>query len=239
MWGGIITLPFLFFTEAEFLTVLLRAFPNSGIDKIIGQTNHWADGYYLIAYQHGLPVYDHPDRNRNITRAQVAQLIAAALGKKYNRNQSIEYMYELELSSGRTGRKTVADFYPDEYLTRAETVQFIRNLYQKYNGNPKLYGVEAIEGSHAQQIRRLKLLAYECGYNFTLSGSKSANILSNDNPSETIITYSPTSVEGEFHRLFINRLDDREILSFSMESMRELGVPVFRSIYHRPSTCRL
>lgn len=213
-------------TEAEFLTVLLRTFPNSGSDKVIGQVNHWADGYYLIAHQYGLPVYDQEYRNIPITRGQVAQLISAALGKDYNVNKSIEYMYELGLSSGRTGKKTIADFYPNDYLTRAETVQFIRNLYQKYNGNPKLMGVEPIEGTYATLLRWLKLFAYEKGYNFAVSGSHSGNILNNENPSQTIITFSPTTSEDDFHRLFINQLDDDKVLQLSKEIMHRLGVPV-------------
>lgn len=117
-------------TEAEFIAMLIRIFPNSNDQWTIfeqeeSSEEHWSNSYYRVAEKFNVPVLNQP--NEIITRGLVAQIITGALGKNYDVEGSISYLYDMSLSNGR-GEKTIQGFEANGSLTRAEAVQFLKGL---------------------------------------------------------------------------------------------------------------
>lgn len=213
-------------TEAEFLVTLLRAFPNSGADKIRGGGQHWADGYYELAHEAGLPLYDGAFRNEPIKRGQVALIIAATLGNNFPLEESVMFLYDEGISSGMSGEKTFEDFYVNNNLTRAEAVQFIRNIHRKYNGNPKFIGVETITGKNQAKFNEIRLMVLGRGYQLSQVDEHRFNIIktSAEVRPETILNFSAAQRESEFSNVLLNRVD-LETISLAKEILNILGVP--------------
>lgn len=122
-------------TEAQFLAMLIRAYQP---DLQSGQSGHWADAYYAYAVKMNYPllgVRDLPIRDKKITRLRVAELISASQGVNYEGNDAIRYLLGNRLATGRDPNNvTISNFDPHSYLTRAQAVQFIKNLVEKGKG---------------------------------------------------------------------------------------------------------
>lgn len=122
-------------TEAEFLAMLIRTFEG---EKAGG--SHWADGYYTFARLMNYPTYGSQDVNKRswlITRKQVAEIVAGTQGVNYTGNDAIHYLLLNGLAKGKDpSNLTIASFEGDATLTRAEAVQFIKNVLE--NGVDKL-----------------------------------------------------------------------------------------------------
>ncbi|WP_213587510.1 S-layer homology domain-containing protein [Paenibacillus sp. J2TS4] len=117
-------------TEAEFLTMFIRNFRTVDAGNA-GQ--HWADPIYQIAKENNYPVrsYDVDTyRDTVITRAGIAEIIAAADGTHYTGSNAIQYLLDKKYSSGKTA-PTVEGYQGQDSLTRAEAVQFIKNLREQ------------------------------------------------------------------------------------------------------------
>ncbi|MDO7906729.1 S-layer homology domain-containing protein [Paenibacillus sp. JX-17] len=118
-------------SEAEFLTMLIRTYLP---DVQSSKTGNWADSYYEIAYQNNYLLDGSEEiekRNELITRLEVAELITSTQGKHYEGDHAIQFMYDNKLASGSDPNKlTITGFKALESLTRAEAVQFIKNLYE-------------------------------------------------------------------------------------------------------------
>ncbi|MBP1993423.1 S-layer homology domain-containing protein [Paenibacillus eucommiae] len=114
-------------TEAEFLTLLFKAFqvvlPEAGKGK------HWSAGAYQLAYQRNYPVSLEADRKQDapVSRSQVAEIIAGADGKALLSDKAIQYLLDKGYSTGKSA-PTVAGYQGRDPLTRAEALQFIFNL---------------------------------------------------------------------------------------------------------------
>ncbi|MCL6604464.1 MAG: S-layer homology domain-containing protein [Paenibacillus sp.] len=118
-------------TEAEFLAMLIRAFePNLTSDGKI----HWADPYYVRAKQMNYPVKSYTQitpRNSIILRKQVAEIISAAEGVHFTGDDAIHYLLAFGLANGSDPTKpSIQGFHGELKLTRAEALQFIKNLYE-------------------------------------------------------------------------------------------------------------
>lgn len=122
-------------TEAEFLAMLIRAFqPEIKSDE----NGQWANNYYKFADQLSYPNSkegDNRTRNREMTRVKVAELISATQGVHFRGNEAVRYMLDSGLAKGNNpALLSVEGYSPKGYLTRAEAVQFIKNLLEQGKG---------------------------------------------------------------------------------------------------------
>lgn len=114
-------------SEAEFLKMFIQTYRD--IEPLPNST-HWADSVYAIAQTNNYPVKsytDHTYRNKIINRQSVAELIAAADGTSYMGDQAIQYLLDQGYSHGKT-ENSVKGYKGNDPLTRAEAVQFIKNV---------------------------------------------------------------------------------------------------------------
>jgi serine protease Do len=120
-------------TEAEFLAMLVNAYHPK--EPNIHRNAHWSDKYYNFAEQNNY----HTDgslkmslRNEAITRLRVAEIIAGADGVHYNGDNAIHYLLAKGYASGKiAGKNTISSYMGKSLLTRAEAVQFIKNIKMK------------------------------------------------------------------------------------------------------------
>ena len=122
-------------TEAQFLAMLIRAYhPEIQSEQIV----HWADSYYTYAMKMNYPLLgdrDLPVRDKPINRLRVAELISASQGVHYEEHNAIRYLLGQGLATGRDpNHVTISNFDPYSYLTRAQAVQFIKNVVEKGKG---------------------------------------------------------------------------------------------------------
>ncbi|MFL0557959.1 S-layer homology domain-containing protein [Paenibacillus barengoltzii] len=112
--------------ESQFLAMLLRSFK---IDIPVAQAGeNWSTPYYTLAKSLNYPVTGNV--NAVITRTKVAELVAATQGKNYSGTNAIKYMLAKGLAQGKSGN-SVDGYQGNDTLTRAEAVQFIKNVLDK------------------------------------------------------------------------------------------------------------
>ncbi|MBP1153666.1 MULTISPECIES: S-layer homology domain-containing protein [unclassified Paenibacillus] len=113
-------------TEAEFLSMLIHGYKP---DLKSGSAN-WAEPYYKLSSSMNYPLdaQDINAHNEPITRIRVAELIASTQGMHYDGDDAIRYMYGKGLAQGEASQPTIAGFNGSKTLTRAEAVQFMKNL---------------------------------------------------------------------------------------------------------------
>lgn len=128
-------------TEAEFLTMALKYFPQTGAESFLKASNgeHWATPYYQYASSNGLPVTNHKDTA--IRRGGAAHLVAILMGQHVSEAGAIDYLMSNNLAKGRGE----AGFAPNENLTRTEAVQFLKNIAH-YQGGTGVDGTVIVEG---------------------------------------------------------------------------------------------
>lgn len=114
-------------SESEFLAMLLRAYPESGV-KPASAGEPWHAPYYAYIQSQGWPLRSSAERSE-YTRGDVARLIAGSRIGDAPVEQAVQYMLDRGWSQGKTAA-TVQGFAAGDPLTRAEAVQFIRNLKQ-------------------------------------------------------------------------------------------------------------
>jgi hypothetical protein len=120
-------------TEAEFLTMLIRAYKPEMSKGI----KNWSDPYYDYAKNMNYPVKGMNDiqiRSGLISRQQVAELVSATQGVHYELNDAIRYMYDKELAKGSNAQITISGYRGTDTLTRAEAVQFVKNILDHGKG---------------------------------------------------------------------------------------------------------
>ncbi|WP_391557208.1 S-layer homology domain-containing protein [Robertmurraya sp.] len=121
-------------TEAEFLALYINAFLNSkgDLDK---QNEHvhvkehpWFEHVYQVSKNYSLPIKSTP--NKPIIRMRVAEVVVGGLGVNFEEERAIKYLLVNGLSSGKSA-PTVEGFKGAEAITRAEALQFIKNIKEK------------------------------------------------------------------------------------------------------------
>jgi hypothetical protein len=108
--------------------MLLRAFnvaaPSEATDS------HWSDSVYRTVAELNYPVKgmeNVTERNKPLNRLAVAEIVVGANGENYEGDNAIHYLLAHNLSKGKSSA-TIAGYEGDKLLTRAEAVQFIKNL---------------------------------------------------------------------------------------------------------------
>lgn len=113
-------------SESQFLAMLLRSFKT---DIPVAQAGeNWSTPYYTLAKSLNYPVSG--NTNATITRTKVAELIAATQGKNYSGSNAIKYLLASGVAKGKNGN-TVDGYKGNDTLTRAEAVQFTKNVLDK------------------------------------------------------------------------------------------------------------
>lgn len=115
-------------SEPEFLAMLLRAYPDQPVPPA-SKGAAWFEPYYSIADKQKWPVL-HKTESSQYNRGSVARLIAATQKGTLSLDDSIQYLLDRGLSQGKSAA-TVEGFQAEDKLSRAEAVQFIRNLKLK------------------------------------------------------------------------------------------------------------
>lgn len=113
-------------SEAEFLTMFVTAF---GLNWQSSELK-WPKPIYTYAIQMNFPIKGTTDislRSAKINRLQVAEIITGANGVHYSGNDAIQYILGNKLSNGKKSA-TIAGYAGSDNLTRAEAIQFIKNL---------------------------------------------------------------------------------------------------------------
>ncbi|MCZ8523198.1 MULTISPECIES: CAP-associated domain-containing protein [Paenibacillus] len=112
-------------SEPEFLAMLLRAYPG-GVQASTDQGSPWYSPYYDYAGERNWPLLGSPDRGQ-YNRGHVARLIAGTQQGTLGLQDSIRYLLDQGLSQGKRSA-TVEGYAAADTLSRAEAVQFIRNM---------------------------------------------------------------------------------------------------------------
>jgi uncharacterized protein YkwD len=115
-------------SEPEFLAMLLRAYPEVMLDASITDSP-WYTPYYIYAASRHWPVTGETEALQ-FNRGKAARILAASQVGALNLTDSIQYLLDRGLSSGKTSA-TVDGFAANDSLSRAESVQFIRNLQDR------------------------------------------------------------------------------------------------------------
>lgn len=117
--------------ESEFLLMFYRAY---GVQPFVFQGEDWSDSPYRAAsnWKHpALGLENNKARLEPMTRAKAAEIISAAQGVNFEGNDAILYLLGNHLANGKT-EPTIEGFAGNDKVTRAEALQWIRNL--KLNG---------------------------------------------------------------------------------------------------------
>jgi len=139
--------------EAEFATMLARYADNT--DRTFFDTHvtsgHWAQEYYNSLMDFKLPLNGYLDgtdnvKNTTISRVKVAQVFAAKYGFNLGEQQAVYFLYENGLSQGRTVMN-FEGYSPNAYLTRAEIVQFFKNVDNQGTKTLTFLGKQSTKGT--------------------------------------------------------------------------------------------
>ena len=143
-------------TEAEFATMFARYASNTEKDNFSTNTlgEHWSKYYYEELYDFQLPFrgYVNKDlKDADVTRGQIAMIVAANYGFNLTQKQAVYFMYENELSLGlQEGVMTYESYGYNQSLTRAQAVQFMKNIdilgmqEMKFKGKVSVKGKQTV-----------------------------------------------------------------------------------------------
>lgn len=114
-------------TQEEFLALLIRAYKGEVLTA--ASNEKWSEPYYKIALANNYPVSG--ARDSKITRQSVAEIIVGVEGKNYLGKDAVQYLLGNKLAQGKDGTTSISGFAADDKLSRAEAIQFIRNVLTK------------------------------------------------------------------------------------------------------------
>lgn len=131
-------------TEAQMITVMFRYEKPQELANIkTKDKNFWASDVYQMAEKYKLPVKGSLKNkkvvDRGVTRGDLARSLATLhTGRNVSTKEAVQFMYDLGLSNGKTGKKTYADFGVDDNLVRAHIVTFMKR-YDDFKQTGKDY----------------------------------------------------------------------------------------------------
>ncbi|OGX68099.1 MAG: hypothetical protein A2189_00610, partial [Paenibacillus sp. RIFOXYA1_FULL_44_5] len=118
-------------TEAEFLALLIRAYQPSLV-KSQTSSGHWSDLYYQFADQKNYAVNGITAdelRSQPLSRSRVAEILSGADGVNFSGSNAILYVLNKGYAKGKIANEvSVRSYQGEDTLTRAEAVQFIKNV---------------------------------------------------------------------------------------------------------------
>jgi hypothetical protein len=113
-------------TESQFLALLLRTFMDDAKDDAVT----WYQPYYDVAHANNYPVID--KYNAVILRTQVAEIVSGTQGVNLSGDNAIAYLLAKGLAKGKIADSvTLENYHGQDGLTRAEALQFIKNVVDK------------------------------------------------------------------------------------------------------------
>lgn len=119
-------------TEAEFLTMLIRAY-NPKLPQVKVK-KHWADEIYAFSQRMNYPLEGYTDikkRSWIIDRERVAEVIAGAYGYNYSGRDAIHFLLAKGIARGKDPKEISIDAYKgNDPLTRAEAVAFVQRVLE-------------------------------------------------------------------------------------------------------------
>jgi hypothetical protein len=121
-------------TEEEFLALLIRSLKGENSNTTVA-SGRWSDPYYELATANNYPIST--DRTSKINRTSVAEIVVGTQGKNYSGNDAIQYMLGKGLANGKDS-STVKGYIGSDILTRAEAIQFVRNVLSNVSGKELL-----------------------------------------------------------------------------------------------------
>lgn len=118
-------------TESQLLVILFNYFQLQE-DEVLSP-EHWADGLYQLASKYGLPLNGYKSikaRDSAVTRGTLAQVLAKTQGENSDLEQSVDWLYESGITTGRTHIKgtKMEQYEPSGVITRAQTAVFFKRL---------------------------------------------------------------------------------------------------------------
>ncbi|MBY9079208.1 S-layer homology domain-containing protein [Paenibacillus sp. HN-1] len=120
-------------SEAEFWTMLLRAY-NVNIEAYQpAKIRHWADTAYLIAKDRNFPLNGLSNvsaRDSRITRLKIAEIIAAADGLNVKNNDAVKLVLGKDYVRCET-ELSISGYQGGKWITRAEAAQILQYLRPK------------------------------------------------------------------------------------------------------------
>ncbi|CAH1059339.1 CAP domain-containing protein [Paenibacillus pseudetheri] len=120
-------------SEAEFWTMLLKAYKVNIEAYQQAKIKHWADAAYLIAKERNFPLNGLSNlsaRDSQITRLKIAEIIAAADGLNFNNYDAVKFVLGKDYVRGVT-ELSLSGYQGDKGITRAEAAQILQYLRPK------------------------------------------------------------------------------------------------------------
>jgi hypothetical protein len=189
-------------TEAEFLAVLFNSYPEDtekwgkGPDGIHPVRKLWSDEFYSYALSFNIEFLmnsfeDSQLRNIKVTRAKVAQIITGLSGKHYDQDEAaIQYLLNTGYSKGKNSA-SVEGYAGGEYLSRAEALQFVRNLKDQGLINLYLRPIPSTTVSDREKNGGFPNLTFKLSYNPDKSITVTGTVVPYANKTITIAVLQP------------------------------------------------
>lgn len=137
-------------SEAEFAAILARFATNLPETFTAISDKPWSEPYYLELGKYELPFrgYDKlENRDVALSRGNVAQIVAAKYGFNLTVRQAVYFMYENELSSGKsTKERTYESYGVGDPLTRAQALTFLKNMTNFDTKEMTFLGNKSVKG---------------------------------------------------------------------------------------------
>jgi len=226
-------------TEAEFLAMYIRAFD---VTPAVKELKHWADPAYAYAVGKNWPVLGYnstTNRNKAVTRGFVAQIIASSQGLNLDETSSVQFLLNENLSAGKTSA-TVAGYQPNDKITRAETVVFIKRLrdagIKKLDSRPVLGSEPIVETPKADVTPRVqkveeavtKLIESSSTYKNVSTKSGNDSMLVFGIGSEVYVSYEDNVTPGTsaYDLVRISKATDKAARDIAYKILETLGVKI-------------
>lgn len=199
-------------SEAEFISMFVKGF------AIVLQKDlvNWSQPTYEYVNSMNYPVKGFTDnklRANPINRLQVAEIITGANGLNFSGNNAIQYILGKKLSNGKKGA-TIVGYAGSDNLTRAEAIQFIKNLLDQGMGEllqrpteasatsllpdlpPAPLDVSGLPGSIGSVYSKLQLVMKNYpGFN-VITDEAHIGIAKDGNTFETV-SFTPAKIKNE------------------------------------------